>query len=525
MVNRVGRLAALQCRMDARRVSSLSDTSDTSEQAGSLVLDPTGEICLRDLPEPAATSHCRLRSACGLLCCLAGENHLLLAEPRIRADADCLLGRHAIKELPGQDKRYFDCTIVAAGPEVRLLLLGERKNKERFVAVVEVVTANRALSLGREMAVYDKASMLGKGLTHIAATPGPNIQPGEADIFTCGNILRKLRMEEGGMVVKPTTGRVPVPPECQDGTISLCVATSPNKKGFSVITSFRTKSAGKNKFQVNWFQGRNDDLSAPAGKSSIKLSEDQEPAVILADPRDARAIYVVCNNTKEQTAGLYKLVRGRKLEEPISIFSFLVTEACFVCGTDKNLFLLLLDSSSASLKVFHVTKTEGYRGMAGAWSACPDLQAVQPSFQAVSCSQHRWQLSASLADTFLSARCPYQLGLATLLTPQHEIAVEPESGAQYRLRALGADQNNDAILIILDDLERCFESEEEPLSGMTLKICLNCGPSRDGLSQLSAWLTADRLAAVEILCSAGANPATATPARLSLQSIQAETLR
>ena len=520
--------------MDSRKVSSLSMLSDTSTepQTGrtiNLVIENIGEISVSEATGPKS-----LNASGAFIGVLSGESRALVAELRLRADtSDCLATRSALLELPGcraEEKRYLDLALVVttcSNQEVWLLLLGERKNKERFVAVVEVVTANRALSLGREMAVYDKASMLGKGLTHIAATPGPNIQPGEADIFTCGNILRKLRMEEGGMVVKPTTGRVPVPPECQDGTISLCVATSPNKKGFSfsVITSFRTKSAGKNKFQVNWFQGRNDDLSAPAGKSSLKLSEDQEPAVILADPRDARAIYVVCNNTKERTAGLYKLIRGRKLEDPISTFSFLVTEACFVCGTDKNLFLLLLDSSAASLKVFHVTKTEGYRGMAGTWSACPDLQAVQPSFQAVSCSQHRWQLSASLADSFLSARCPYQLGLATLLTPHHEIAVEPESGAQYRLRALGADQNNDAILIILDDLERCFESEEEPLSGMTLKICLNCGPSRDGMLQLSAWLTADRLAAVEILCTAGASPAIATPARLSLQSIQPETLR
>ena len=518
--------------MDSRKVSSLSMLSDTSTepQTGrtiNLVIENIGEISVSEATGPKS-----LNASGVFIAVLSGESRALVAELRLRADtSDCLATRSALLELPGcraEEKRYLDLALVVttcSNQEVWLLLLGERKNKERFVAVVEVVTANQALSLGREMAVYDKASMLGKGLTHIAATPGPNIQPGEADIFTCGNILRKLRMEEGGMVVKPTTGRVPVPPECQDGTISLCVATSPNKKGFSVITSFRTKSAGKNKFQVNWFQGRNDDLSAPAGKSSLKLSEDQEPAVILADPRDARAIYVVCNNTKERTAGLYKLIRGRKLEDPISTFSFLVTEACFVCGTDKNLFLLLLDSSAASLKVFHVTKTEGYRGMAGTWSACPDLQAVQPSFQAVSCSQHRWQLSASLADSFLSARCPYQLGLATLLTPHHEIAVEPESGAQYRLRALGADQNNDAILIILDDLERCFESEEEPLSGMTLKICLNCGPSRDGLSQLSAWLMAGRLAAVELQCGRLESDCVMDSDRLAVSALSPDTLR
>jgi hypothetical protein len=39
-----------------------------------------------------------------------------------------------------------------------------------------------------------------------------------------------------------------------DGTISVAVAE--NKKGFSLISAFRTKSAGKNKFQINWFAGK-----------------------------------------------------------------------------------------------------------------------------------------------------------------------------------------------------------------------------------------------------------------------------
>jgi len=416
-------------------------------------------------------------------------------------------------------------TILATSPaDVRLALLGERKNKERFVCIIEVVTSNRSLSLGKELAVYDKASMLGKGLSHIVSCNWTG-QVGEADVFACGNILRKLKVEDNGSVLKPTSGRVPIPPECMDGTISICVATSANKKGFSVISSFRTKSAGKNKYQINWFQGRNDEISVPSGKSSIKLSEDQEPSVILADPRDARAIYVICNNGSDQTASLHKLVRGRKLEEPIFTFPFQVSEATFIAGADKNLFLLVLDGSSLDLKVFHLMKTEGFRGQQAAWSACNELQSIVPSFHAVSCAQHRWQLQPAIADIVLSYRCPYQLGLATLLTGSGDIATEPESGLQYRLRVMGGDQQNDVILIVLDDLERSFESEEENLSSMTLKMCMNSSPGREGMSQLSAWLMAGRLASVEIQCTRMETECDSGSDRMVVQTVSADTVR
>ena len=370
-------------------------------------------------------------------------------------------------------------------------MLGERKNKERFVSVVEVVTSGRSLSLSREMAVYDKASMLGKGLTHVTAA-------GESDVFTCGNLIRKLKMEEGGNVVKPTTGRVQVPPECVDGTLCLCVVSASHKNSFTIICSFRTKSASKNKYQINWYQGRNDEISVPTGKSSLKLSEDQEPTVIMSDPRDARSVYVICNNASEGSSSLYKLARGRKLEEPITTFTFPVTEASLMLGTDKNLFLLVLDSNSSGLKVFHVMKTQGYRGSQAAWSKCPELQSMSPNYHAVSCSLNKWQLSPNITDTFTSQRCPYQLGLATLVNGNNDIVNEPESGSQYRLRAVGGDAINDVILIILDDIERCFESEEDQLSDMTLKICMNTQPKKEGIMQLVEWLNNEKIISAEI---------------------------
>ena len=175
-----------------------------------------------------------------------------------------------------------------------------------------------------------------------------------------------------------------------------------------------------------------------------------------------------------------------------------MTEATLMVGTDKNLFLLALEPAGPGLKVFHVMKTQGYRGTAATWSRCPELSSLCPATQAVSCSSSKWQLSPQLTDSLLSPRCPYQLALATLLTTNNEIATEPESGLQYRLRALGGDGVNDAILIILDDIERSFEAEEDALSSMTLKICLTTQPCREGLKLLLDWLGGGRIYGAEI---------------------------
>ena len=40
----------------------------------------------------------------------------------------------------------------------------------------------------------------------------------------------------------------------------------------------------------------------------------------------------------------------------------------------------------------------------------------------------------------------------------------------FLFRLLGGDNINDIIVILLDDLERTFESEEETLSTMVLKV-------------------------------------------------------
>ena len=68
-------------------------------------------------------------------------------------------------------------------------------------------------------------------------------------------------------------------------------------------------------------------------------------------------------------------------------------------------------------------------------------------------------------------------------------------------------------MVLLDDLERSFEGEEDTLTTSCLKLCLTSSPARwleentakidkfvprEGMSQLSAWLMGGRLAAAEI---------------------------
>ena len=52
------------------------------------------------------------------------------------------------------------------------------------------------------------------------------------------------------------------------------------------------------------------------------------------------------------------------------------------------------------------------------------------------------------------------------------------SGLPYRVRLLGADQCPDCLMILLDDLERSFEGEEDTLTTSCLKLCLTSSPAR-----------------------------------------------
>ena len=56
------------------------------------------------------------------------------------------------------------------------------------------------------------------------------------------NLLRKLRLEDAGSTLKPTPARATVPPEGQDGTLSVTVQpcnVGKNLHQATVVVSFR----------------------------------------------------------------------------------------------------------------------------------------------------------------------------------------------------------------------------------------------------------------------------------------------
>jgi len=137
----------------------------------------------------------------------------------------------------------------------------------------------------------------------------------------------------------------------------------------------------------------------------------------------------------------------------------------------------------------------------------------------------KWQLSLTTAEALVTHRAPYQAGLATLLNSAGEIAVEPESGLPYRVRLLGADQCTDCLMILLDDLERTFEGEEDLLTTSCLKLCLTSSPAREGMSHLSAWLMAGRLAAAEIQVGRPDRDCPGGSERLAIIAISPDTIK
>ena len=67
---------------------------------------------------------------------------------------------------PQNGGRYLDLTLVQSNDKSSiciLVLLGERKNKERFLASHLIRYSGRCYEIGEEMSIYDKSNVLGKG--------------------------------------------------------------------------------------------------------------------------------------------------------------------------------------------------------------------------------------------------------------------------------------------------------------------------------------------------------------------------
>ena len=377
-----------------------------------------------------------------------------------------------------------------------LIFLVEKKNKERFLSAHNI-KHGKTLTLDEEFTSYDKVNVLGEGVTHIAA----DVNSAEPTVYSVSNLLRKLRLEDGGTNLKPTIARATVPAEGQDGTISMAVQPSSRGKGknqtATVVVSFKTKSASKNKYMIEWYQAKKDDLTCQ--KCPVKLGEHSEPAILLADPKDARAVYGLFINRSNSTTTLHKLTKGRKHEDAIATFNFEVDLATIGMSADQNVTLLIYESGREYARVYTLQKTEGFRGRHPICATCSPLELISSPSHVISCAVQRWQLPIALVDQHLSSG-NVQMALVTLLDQSSgRYVTEPDSVLPYRLRVLACDtQGFSSVAIALEDMERIFENAEEKLMSATLKICLNQRPCKDSMSQLSAWLMSGRLANVEL---------------------------
>jgi len=445
----------------------------------------------------------------GLLVALLEDGTLLVGDVRpdrtsldwsLEGRLSCLLPVAS----PQTGGRYLDLTLVKSPPQVNgslvLVLLGERKNKERFMATHSLSFSGRSYVVGDELSCYDKSNVLGKGISQLASA-------GDQDsVFTVSNLVRKIRVEGSDSILRPTTARAQVPNDCLDGTLSLCAVSSSNagKKGTTgkavnlVVLATKTKSAGKNKFAIEWYAcNRKDELSLIKG-SSLRLHEDSEPMAILSDPRDSRSVFVIYNHRASKTSSLIKMTKT-SASGAIHQFDFLVATA--VMGfVNESLTIGLLPESAVPNPVLHlyvVHKTDGHRGSHKLCADCRGLQLLQSPAHLISMASGKWRLSDLTVDNCLSG--PESVALSSLCTENDRLVLEPESGLPYRVRVVSCPLRGlSPETILLEDLDRCFEADYAQLSNYHLKICLSTTPSSASLSLLASWLKADKLSTVEV---------------------------
>ena len=89
---------------------------------------------------------------------------------------------------------------------------------------------------------YFQANVLGKGVSHIAGDLSH--AGGEPSVYSVSNLIRKLRLEDGGTALKPTPARAQVPAEYQDGILNFCVQPL-NSGGVQTTGSSRPSTATK----------------------------------------------------------------------------------------------------------------------------------------------------------------------------------------------------------------------------------------------------------------------------------------
>ena len=173
------------------------------------------------------------------LAVLSDDGRLLLGEIRTRGGDDWTLAGRSLVTLNDNDKRYLDVTLVPNIQQERgsssVIFLAERiKNKERCITAHNI-KHGKVLELKEEFSSYDKVNVLGKAVSHISSYDEPNEPP--TIYAVSSNLLRKLRLEDAGTNLKPTTARAQVPQDCQDGTLAICIQSTTSRKNSTVAST------------------------------------------------------------------------------------------------------------------------------------------------------------------------------------------------------------------------------------------------------------------------------------------------
>ena len=234
------------------------------------------------------------------------------------------------------------------------------------------------------------------------------------------------------------------------------------------------------------------------------MNEENEPTVLLTDPKDCKSVYALCVNKTNGTTALYKIAKGKRNDEPIRTFNYEIRGAAMSFSADKNIILVTYDGIGDIGRIYLIQKTEGFRGRHPACRNCPSLEALSPcSSHIVSCTSSKWQLTHMQIEHVVGLSRPMiQVCLATLLenNSSGRFMHEPDQDIPYRLRIVGCEvQGIHPEMILLEDLERTFDGgEEQRLANSVLKICMGHSPCRECHSQLSGWLMTGRLSAIEL---------------------------
>ena len=284
--------------------------------------------------------------------------------------------------------------------------------------------------------------------------------------------------------------------------MSLCAVTKAKSKTTNVILASKTKSAGKNKYGIEWYAcNKKDELSVVKGASS-RINEDSEPVAVLSDPKDGRSVFAVFNNRMSGSSSLHKISKNSSSSANDNLFNwnFLVSGAAFGWINDL-LTIFVMTEGSNKLHVACLHKTDGFRSCHPCCrDTCPVVQ--WSTSHVLSCSgNQKWRLSRQLFDEQISPNTT--ILLASLFTDSSidgsAFVAEPESGQPYRVRVVNCPiKGMHAEAILLEDLERCFDGDFTVLSKSTLRICLSSKPSMGAFSLLSSWAKSDKVANIEL---------------------------